>query len=148
MAYHEGEISGIGGTGPGSGEYAPYEAASERAPFRWLASTRRLQEEAYGHVAAPEDVAATARSLRENLMAALLEMAEVGREFSWKPWAHDEPYYERQRVLEELVDVSHFVANMLVAVGVTDDEWEAAYRAKQRQNLVRQMAGYKVKEKR
>lgn len=36
------------------------------------------------------------------------------------------------------MDVNHFIANMLVAVGVTDEEWEAAYRAKQQVNRDRQ----------
>lgn len=48
----------------------------------------------------------------------------------------------RQRVLEELVDVGHFLANMLVAIGVTDEEWEAAYRQKQDENRRRQATGY------
>lgn len=48
----------------------------------------------------------------------------------------------RERVLDELVDVLHFVANMLVAIGVTDDEFEAAYQQKQAVNRQRQLDRY------
>lgn len=48
----------------------------------------------------------------------------------------------RQRVLDEIVDVLHFVANMLVTIGVTDDELEAAYQAKQEVNRQRQRDRY------
>lgn len=74
-------------------------------------------------------------------------MGEVPREFSWKGWAHDEPFVNREALLGELVDVGHFLANCLVAIGVTDREWEAAYKAKQETNRQRQRDGYQVKEK-
>ena len=58
-------------------------------------------------------------------------------EYSWKHWATDAPFVERQRVLEEAVDAGHFLANILVAIGVTDEEWEEAYQAKQERNRER-----------
>lgn len=36
----------------------------------------------------------------------------------------------------------HFLANILIAVGVTDDEFERAYQAKQSVNRARQRDGY------
>lgn len=36
----------------------------------------------------------------------------------------------------------HFLANILVAIGVTDDEFESAYRAKQSVNRQRQRDRY------
>lgn len=36
----------------------------------------------------------------------------------------------------------HFLANILVAIGVTDDELEGAYREKQAVNRQRQRDGY------
>ena len=76
-----------------------------------------------------------------------MELAEASREFSWKAWARDVAFYNRDRLVAELVDVSHFIANMLVAMGVTDEEWEAAYRAKQQINRQRQLDGYTVRDK-
>lgn len=62
----------------------------------------------------------------------------MSREFAWKYWATDPAFVNRDHLIEELVDVNHFIANMLVAVGVTDEEWQAAYQAKQRVNRERQ----------
>jgi hypothetical protein len=44
------------------------------------------------------------------------------------------------------VDVGHFLANCLVALDVSDDEWEQAYRAKQDENRRRQRDGYSAKK--
>jgi hypothetical protein len=66
----------------------------------------------------------------------------VFREFSWKPWSRGLPFVNRRRVIEEVVDVLHFLANVLVALGVTDDELEDEYRAKQEVNRQRQRDGY------
>ena len=121
------------------------DIASERR-WRWLRSTRRLQEEAYGWTR-PDSVAGQVASLKENILAALVELAgEVPREFHWKFWAHDEPWVNREAILEEIVDVQHFLANMLVTIGVTDDEYEAAYIAKQEKNRQRQRDGYTVQK--
>ena len=40
----------------------------------------------------------------------------------------------------------HFMANILVAIGVTDDELEAAYQEKQAENRRRQIDGYVAAE--
>ncbi len=73
----------------------------------------------------------------------MVELAgEVPREFHWKYWSHTEPFVNRSAVLEEIVDVMHFLANMLIAMGVTDGEFEEAYQAKQAINRARQEAKY------
>lgn len=121
----------------------------KEVPWRWLESTEVLQREAYGFDWSRQgrDVALVAASLKENLIAAAVELlGEVPREFAWKYWARDEPFVNRDRVLAELVDVGHFVANMLVTLGVTDDEWEAAYQAKQEENRRRQRDGYSARK--
>lgn len=122
----------------------------EARPWRWLASTVALQREAYGHDwevigrTVPNQVA----SIRDNLLAAAVELlGEVPREFSWKYWARDRPFVRRARLIAELVDVAHFIANILVALDVTDDEWEAAYKAKQAVNYDRQAEGYLADKK-
>lgn len=75
-----------------------------------------------------------------------MELAEASREFSWKSWARDMPFNNRERILPELVDVAHFVANMLTAMGVDDEEWESAYREKQQINRQRQLDGYTARK--
>jgi dimeric dUTPase (all-alpha-NTP-PPase superfamily) len=49
-------------------------------------------------------------------------------------------------VIEELVDVAHFIANCLVALDVSDAEWEAAYQAKQQVNRQRARDGYSARK--
>lgn len=116
--------------------------------WRWLESTEDLQREAFGHdwEAIGRTPANQAASLRDNLFASLIELAETAREFSWKSWATDEPFINRRRVINELVDVMHFVANMLVTLNVDDDGWAEAYQAKQQENRDRQQSGYAVRD--
>lgn len=111
--------------------------------WRWLGSTEVLQRESFGFDwekigRTPANVAA---SLKDNTFAAHVELSEASVEYSWKHWAVDESFVNRDRVLAELVDVGHFVANMLIALGVDDVEWETAYRAKQDKNRRRMATG-------
>ena len=124
-----------------------YEDRLEReSRWRWLESTVALQREAYGREQ-PKDVPSQTQAIKDNLLAALVELAgEVPREFAWKFWAHDEPWINREKFLDEMVDVGHFLANMLIAVGITDEEWELHYRMKQEVNRRRQIDGYNVRK--
>ncbi len=115
--------------------------------WRWLESTAKLQREAYGFDASRLGVRGQATSVKENVLPLVDEAMEVLHEVSWKYWAHDEPFVNRDQVLAECVDLAHFLGNILVAIGVNDAEWEAAYRGKQEINRQRQLEGYRVKEK-
>ena len=116
---------------------------SERG-WRWLESTVALQREAYGFEwHGDESAGEIASSLKDNLLAAMVELSgEVPREFHWKYWSHTEPFVNRVTLLYELVDVLHFIANMLIAIGVDDEELEIAYKAKQKINRQRQADKY------
>ncbi len=133
---------------PHSGEWRTETEADEHSSqeerWRWLASTVDLQREAFGFTwTGDEPAGQVAASLKDNLLAAAVELTgEVPREFHWKYWSHTEPFVNRDRVLEELVDVLHFIANMLIAIGVDDDELEGAYRLKQNINRARQHMKY------
>ena len=117
--------------------------AAQQDAWRWLESTRELQSQTYGYDfdALRADPKALAQHIFWNNFAAFVELAELSVEYSWKPWAVDEPFVNRERILAEAVDVGHFTANVLVAIGVTDDEYEAAYKAKQEKNRRRQASG-------
>lgn len=116
--------------------------------WSWLESTRRLQREAFGLDPTPREVADQAASVKDNVLAAVVELVEMLNEVKWKYWSHEEPWVRRDRVLKEAVDVNHFVANALVAVGVTDEEYEEAYRAKQEENRQRQIEKYQSRQSR
>lgn len=123
--------------------------------WNWLGSTRQLQREAYGHdwdeiVALGADAYAVelGRSIRTNVTALQAEIGEFLQELGpqWKDWTSGPPPALtpeiRRRAVGELVDVGHFLANLAVALRVTDDEWEQVYRNKQRRNQERQSGGY------
>lgn len=109
--------------------------------WRWLLSTVDLQGDAFGEnfPKTGEDLGAWVRT---NVTALTAEVGEALKEIGWKPWSTEQGYVNREAYLAELVDVGHFLANLLVAVGITDDEWEAAYQRKQQVNRDRQAAGY------
>ena len=109
------------------------------AAWRWLASTRELQERVYGH-----DFRAMARSTRmmcdyltHMAFAAINELVEAAYEFEWKRWTTDQAWYDREAIVEELIDTAHFIGNMAVALGVSDEEWTRRYMAKQERNRQR-----------
>lgn len=109
--------------------------------WRWLASTERLQFQAYGYVM-PMEGDELADFVTWNHTAAVKELSEALDEVGWKIWAAPRGWVNRDAFIRELVDVSHFIANMAVSVGCTDEEWWVRYRAKQGLNAKRQADGY------
>lgn len=108
--------------------------------WKWLESTSDLQRDYFNfdwdHTL-PRTAENVAASLKDNSYAIMVELAEASVEFSWKHWATDPPFVSRDRVVAELVDVGHFLANMLIALDVTDEEWERLYQTKQEINRER-----------
>jgi hypothetical protein len=112
--------------------------------WRWLDSTRKLQENAYGVDFAdyrrnPDDLA---DSIVMNHSALIVELSEFMNEVGWKDWSAPRGWVNRDAAVGELVDAAHFLANLLVRLEVTDEEWEQRYQAKQAINLARQTRGY------
>lgn len=111
--------------------------------WKWLESTRRLQEEAYGKdFSAPFDPDEFADAIVMNHSALVVELSEFMQEVGWKEWAQPRGWVNRRSALIELVDAAHFLANLLVRLGVTDEEWEREYQQKQEVNRRRQAEGY------
>ena len=115
--------------------------------WTWLGSTVRLQKQAYGHDPGRLTLRQRAEGIRENVLALIVEAVELLDNVSWKYWAHDEPFVDRDEVLKEAVDIGHFLANILTDAGISEEEYWTAYREKQALNLERQIRGYKIKEK-
>lgn len=117
---------------------------------KWLEATAKLQQSCYGvdyskfHDDSQDSLQAVIEYLRWNMLAIDDELAEVRKAISWKPWQHDDPYVDRREVLKECVDVLHFVANIICAVGGTDAELNEEYLAKMQKNADRQKKGYRV----
>lgn len=119
-----------------------FTEVEEVKSWHWLESTVDLQREAYGDHDQPKQGEALADSVMMNATALASELHEALAEVGWKPWATPRGWLNRDAYIGELVDVGHFLANLLVAVGCTDEEWEERYRAKQVLNLRRQRDGY------
>ena len=119
-------------------EEAPWDY---RQGWEWLRSTYELQTKTYGYAFPLPNEKEEAQYLLWNVFATQQELAEAAVEFSWKPWAMDEPFVNRDRVVDELVDACHFIGNILVALGVTDEEWIERYKAKQEKNRRRAVSG-------
>jgi len=86
--------------------------------------------------------------VRWNVLAGAKELMEMLDEVAgWKPWdtvhrGANAGSIDRDKFIEEGVDVLHFVANLLLTVGCTDRELSEVYVAKQRTNRERQEVGY------
>ena len=117
----------------------------------WLAETLELQRDVYkidydkmtGDT--PDKINNLVEYMRWNMLAIDDELAEMRQAISWKPWQHDEPYADREEVIKEAVDVLHFVANIIVACGGTDEVLDTLYQEKMNRNRERQLRGYVVK---
>lgn len=112
--------------------------------WRWLLSTRNLQEQAFkvDFEELQRDPDALADSIVWNYTALVVELGEFMNEVGWKTWATPRGWVNRDAAVGELVDAAHFLANLLVRLDVTDDEWELRYRQKQEINRRRQANGY------
>lgn len=117
--------------------------------WNWLKSTHELQSKTYHYpldefskqVETGNISPALAHYLLWNTFAVYQELAELAYEFSWKPWATDEPFANKDRILNEVVDINHFLGNILTGIGITDSDYEAAYREKQQKNRDRAASG-------
>jgi hypothetical protein len=118
----------------------------------WLRRTRDLQENVYFinyeemEGDKPQNIRKLVEYMRWNMLAIDDELAEMRQAISWKPWQHDAPYADREEIVKEAVDVLHFVANIIVAAGGTDEMLDKFYIEKMERNKERQLKGYKVKD--
>lgn len=110
--------------------------------WNWLASTRALQQEYFRRTFPITDPDELADYVVMNHSALIIELGEFMDEIGWKDWASPRGWINRDAAVGELVDVAHFLANLLSALDVTDAEWERRYQAKQEVNRRRQRTGY------
>lgn len=112
----------------------------------WLEETKALQEKSFGHELPKALDGDLVGYVVTNVLAATDELHEALNEVSWKPWAAAE-FVNREAFIGELVDTLHFVGNLLVGVGCTDEELNSAYLEKMERNRLRQQVGYTGLEK-
>lgn len=80
-------------------------------------------------------------SVKENVLAAIVELTEVLDEVPWKPWKKFDPMQgdqiDREALLTEMCDVLQFWANMVNAMGFTAENVAVALSAKWSENYRR-----------
>lgn len=106
-----------------------------------LSDTYELQARAFGH-ALPLEGEALADFVTWNVAALVAEVGEALEQVGWKNWAARRGWVNREAFVGELIDVQHFLNNLLCSVGVTDEELQARYAVKQELNRSRQRDGY------
>lgn len=79
-----------------------------------------------------------AEYVRSMVLAATDELHEAMHEVAWKPWKVDQgEIRDRPAYIEELVDVMHFIANLLLVVDADGEEVSQMYEHKMRTNMER-----------
>lgn len=127
------------------------EAARRRmASWAKIDSARRMQEEVYGYDfrTMRMNTRALCDYLTHMALAAFSELAEALYEFEWKRWTTDQAWVDRDRVIEELIDLDMFSDNMKAALGCSDEEYQRRYTAKQERNRQRMAEGYAQRDER
>lgn len=109
--------------------------------WKWLESTRTLQEDYFGRDFTSQDPDEFADAIVMNHSALVVELSEFMAEVGWKDWTTPRGWVNRDAAVGELVDVGHFLANLLVRLNVTDEEWESRYQEKQEINRRRMSTG-------
>ena len=110
--------------------------------WSWLEETRILQIDAYDADPALLKGDELADFVVWNHTALIDELSEFLAEVQWKPWSKVRGGVNRDAAIGELIDVAHFLANLAVAMGCTDEEWEYRYKEKMALNAKRQRDGY------
>lgn len=109
--------------------------------WHWLKSTQELQEDHYGVNFREMEGEALADYITWNVTALTAELGEFLNEVDWKPWVTTRGAVHREEAVGELVDVAHFLGNLLCALKVSDEEWERRYQEKQQVNRDRMASG-------
>lgn len=79
--------------------------------------------------------------IKDMILAAEDELHEALGEVGWKPWATAR-FLRRDAYIGELVDVMHFVVNLLLVAGCDAQEFYDRFTEKNIRNQARQAAGY------
>lgn len=62
------------------------------------------------------------KGVKENVLAAIVELVEVLDEINWKSWKLEAKPVDRQKLLTEMTDVLQFWANMINCAGFTAED--------------------------
>lgn len=101
----------------------------------------RLQEEAFGISYESMNTDERLVAIKDMVLACTDELHEALAETGWKPWATSR-HINYEAFQGELIDAYHFLMNLMLIAGMTDEDVDRAYREKNKRNIERQRAGY------
>ncbi len=105
-----------------------------------------LQRKAYKIFPRDMTVEDAIEYIRINVLAATDELHEALGEVDWKPWAHGKREVRKDAFIGELIDVWHFLMNLVLAAGYDAEEASVLfydrYVGKCEINERRQLDGY------
>ncbi|QGF20301.1 MazG-like nucleotide pyrophosphohydrolase [Gordonia phage Sixama] len=117
--------------------------------WNWIESTEVLQKDYFNNDLRAMSGDDQDKHILYNFTAAVNELNEMLDEApSWKPWSSEVGILNREAFRDEIVDVLHFVANLVILGKISEAELWDAYRAKQQRNRERMMTkgGYKASQ--
>lgn len=107
---------------------------------------QKLQAQSYGRVPQRMLPGERIQYIKDMALALQFEVAEALGEVKWKPWTSGQSFVNVDAYVGELVDVWHFLMNLLLAAGYEPieaaDVLYAGYLAKRQVNERRQHDGY------
>ncbi len=75
--------------------------------------------------------------------AIVAELGEILESYQgWKDWRSKIPEVDKEHLLEEIVDLWHFVINLTLYLGFDSDDLYRKYLEKHKENYERQKRGY------
>ena len=81
------------------------------------------------------------RWTKEMVLAMMDELSEVLGQINWKHWKNEQPVDEME-VKYELIDLWHFLMNLMLVWGMKPEDVFSMYIAKNRENYKRQESKY------
>lgn len=110
---------------------------------------KRNQQLGFNHGQKAEKVYELTERIRFNVEAMHQELAELVDHLPWKQWktyevGGHEPAYKLpiEELIYEAIDLQHFLNNIYLALGLTQDEVDRFYLAKIKENYRRQSQEY------
>lgn len=110
--------------------------------LEWMFNAQRALQEDYLNVnLRDQSDEERITHIKENAFALIAELYEAINEIGWKSWATSR-HINRNQFVAELVDVWHFLMNLMLHVGIDADEFMKLYQAKNEINVQRHTDGY------
>lgn len=79
---------------------------------------------------------------KENILAIMVEATEVLQELNWKSWKQTRKEIDKDKIADELADLLKFYANVMLSLGISEEDLESAWRVANIKVISRIQNGY------